>query len=168
MIWIDTFWFRALECLTICFYATAFGRYQGPVSSKVVRRIFVFTITYIRFTKFIRRKLFGETGPRRMFSPCHFYTLCLLASGIFQFSALLYLFDSISMLFISLEDGWMDTWMDGWFGALCPFQQYFSHIRMHQTFRTMYQDDGRVNMFSLGKNLATVRPETHLIRSRER
>ena len=23
----------------------------------------------------------------------------------------------------------MDGWKDGWFGALCPFQQYFSHIR---------------------------------------
>ena len=22
------------------------------------------------------------------------------------------------------------TWMDGWFAILCPFQQYFSHIRM--------------------------------------
>ena len=41
---------------------------EGPLSSKVVRYIFVvnssyFPLLYIRFTKFLRRNLFDETGP---------------------------------------------------------------------------------------------------------
>ena len=44
----------------------------GPVSLKVVRRIFVvnssyFQLLYIRFTKLVRRKLFDETGPSSLF-----------------------------------------------------------------------------------------------------
>ena len=53
-------------CTDVCEYTESKSS-LGPVSSKVVRRIFNvksshFPLPYIRFTKFVRQNLFNETG----------------------------------------------------------------------------------------------------------